>query len=76
MLTAAHARRVVGVQRLARTVAAGRVRNALVGATCGPRSLGSRDGLLARGALDPGARVDVSRAAGQPHLGLVYAFSG
>jgi hypothetical protein len=76
ILTAAHGRPVVGVRRLAQIVTTGQVRNALIGATCGPRSSDPATGCSPVARWIRAHGVDVSRAAGQPHLGLVYAFSG
>jgi 4-amino-4-deoxy-L-arabinose transferase-like glycosyltransferase len=73
VLTTTQARPLVTVGALARAVAAGEVRYALVGAACSPSSADRVTG------CSPAARwirthgVDVSRAAGQPHPGLVYA---
>ena len=76
ILTAAHARPVVGVRRLAQRVASGQVRSALVGATCGRRSSDPATGCSPTARWIRAHGVDVSRAAGQPHPGLVYTFSG
>jgi 4-amino-4-deoxy-L-arabinose transferase-like glycosyltransferase len=76
VLTTTQARPLVTVSALARAVAAGQVRYALVGAACSPTSADRLTG------CSPAARwirahgVDVSRAAGQPHAGLVYVISG
>lgn len=66
VLTAA-GHEVVSVDRLARLTAAGRVRDALVGNGC--RSAGCRS--LTRWIRAHG--TDVSRAAGEPHAGTLYA---
>jgi hypothetical protein len=75
ILTAAAARPVVGVGRLAHAVATGQVRSALVGSTCGPLSADPLNGCSAAARWIRAHGVDVSRAAGQPHPGLVYALS-
>jgi 4-amino-4-deoxy-L-arabinose transferase-like glycosyltransferase len=65
--------RLVTPRRLAAAVAAGRVRFALLGDACTAASGNERTGCLpvVRWARRHG--VDVSRAAGQPHRGLLYA---
>ena len=73
VLTTTQGRPLTSVAALARAVRSGQVRNALVGAACTPSSADRLTG------CSPAARwirahgSDVSRAAGQPHAGLVYA---
>jgi 4-amino-4-deoxy-L-arabinose transferase-like glycosyltransferase len=60
---------------LARAVAAGRVRYALLGDSCAPASGNHRTGCLPVVAWARAHGVDVSRAAGQPRRGALYALS-
>jgi len=75
LLTSTYGRPLVSVSALARLAAAGQVRYALVGDSCTPTSPDPWTG------CSPAARwirahgIDVSRAAGQPHRGLVYEIS-
>ena len=59
--------------RLAAAVAAGQVRFALIGDACTPASGNERTGCLPVMRWAHRHGVDVSRAAGQPHRGLLYA---
>lgn len=74
VLAANNAIPLVTVPQLARDVASGRVRTVLLGAPCAVRSPDVYTGCspLARWVRAHG--VDVSRAAGQPFTGFVYAF--
>jgi 4-amino-4-deoxy-L-arabinose transferase-like glycosyltransferase len=65
-------RQLVTPAQLARAVSAGRVRFALLGNGCSPGSGNQRTGCLAVMRWVRRHGVDVSRAAGQPHLGALY----
>jgi hypothetical protein len=73
LLTSAWGRPLVDTHELARLVRAGEVREALVGSNCTPVSGDRWAGCSAAAAWIRAHGVDVSRAAGQPHPGLVYA---
>jgi 4-amino-4-deoxy-L-arabinose transferase-like glycosyltransferase len=64
---------LVSPAALANAVAAGRVRYALLGDACAPASGNERTGCLPVVAWARAHGVDVSRAAGQPHRGALYA---
>jgi 4-amino-4-deoxy-L-arabinose transferase-like glycosyltransferase len=66
---------LVSPAALANAVAAGRVRYALLGDACAPASGNERTGCLPVVAWARGHGVDVSRAAGQPHRGALYALT-
>jgi 4-amino-4-deoxy-L-arabinose transferase-like glycosyltransferase len=75
ILSDGQGRQLVTPAQLEAAVAAGRVRYALLGDACSRASGNARTGCLpvVRWARTHG--VDVSRAAGQPHLGALYALS-
>jgi 4-amino-4-deoxy-L-arabinose transferase-like glycosyltransferase len=73
LLTSAWGRPLVGTAELARLVAAGAVREALLGSLCTRLSADRWAGCSPAAAWIRAHGVDVSRAAGQPHPGLVYA---
>jgi len=73
MLTGTDGHPLVSTRRLARLVAAGEVRTALVGDTCTTASPDRWVGCSAAATWIRAHGVDVSRRAGQPHGGLVYA---
>ena len=66
---------LVSPAALARAVATGRVRYALLGDSCSPASGNQRTGCLPVVAWARSHGVDVSAAAGQPHRGALYALS-
>ena len=72
ILTSQGGRGLVGTGTLASAVRAGDVRYALVGATCSPRSSNRLTGCSAQARWIRAHGTDVSRAAGQPHRGLLY----
>jgi hypothetical protein len=75
ILTDGQGRQLSTPAQLEAAVVAGRVRYALLGDACSPASGNARTGCLpvVRWARTHG--VDVSRAAGQPHRGALYALS-
>ena len=66
---------LVSPAALAHAVAAGRVRYALIGDACTANSGNERTGCLPVVRWARAHGVDVSRAAGQPHRGALYALS-
>ena len=75
MLTGTDGRPLVSTRELARLVATGRVRTALVGNSCTILSPDRWFGCSAPARWIRAHGVDVSAAAGQPHPGFVYALS-
>jgi 4-amino-4-deoxy-L-arabinose transferase-like glycosyltransferase len=73
MLTGTWGRPLVSTAQLARLVASGAVRTALVGDNCTRLSTNPWVGCSAPARWIRAHGVDVSRAAGQPHAGFVYA---
>jgi 4-amino-4-deoxy-L-arabinose transferase-like glycosyltransferase len=66
---------LVSPARLAGAVAGGRVRYALLGDACTANSGNERTGCLPVMRWARGHGIDVSRAAGQPHAGALYALT-
>jgi hypothetical protein len=73
ILTATNGRPLVSTRTLARLVAEGAVRTAIVGDSCSVVSPDRWAGCSAPARWVRAHGVDVSRAAGQPHAGFVYA---
>jgi 4-amino-4-deoxy-L-arabinose transferase-like glycosyltransferase len=73
VLTTTQGRALTSVASLARAVRSGHVRSALVGAACTPSSADRATGCSPQARWIRAHGADVSRAAGQPHPGLVYA---
>ncbi len=75
VLTATDARPIVSQATLTSAVTAGRVRFALLGSACTSASVGRIQGCSPFARWIRAHGTDVSRAAGQPHPGLVYALT-
>jgi 4-amino-4-deoxy-L-arabinose transferase-like glycosyltransferase len=75
ILSDGQGRQLVSPAALADAVGGGRVRYALLGDDCTRDSGNARTGCLPVVAWARAHGVDVSRAAGQPHLGTLYALS-
>ena len=75
MLTGTYGRPLVSTRELAHLVATGQVRTALLGDSCTPLSPNRWDGCSAPARWIRAHGLDVSRAAGQPHRGFVYALA-
>jgi 4-amino-4-deoxy-L-arabinose transferase-like glycosyltransferase len=73
ILSDGQGRQLVTPSRLAGAVDAGQVRFALLGDACTPASGNARTGCLPVVRWARAHGVDVSRAAGQPHAGTLYA---
>jgi 4-amino-4-deoxy-L-arabinose transferase-like glycosyltransferase len=75
ILSDGQGRQLVTPAQLASDVASGRIRFALLGDACTPSSGNARTGCLPVVRWAHAHGVDVSRAAGQPHAGALYALS-
>jgi 4-amino-4-deoxy-L-arabinose transferase-like glycosyltransferase len=73
ILSDGQGRQLVTPAQLASDVARGRIRFALLGDACTPSSGNARTGCLPVVRWAHAHGVDVSRAAGQPHAGALYA---
>jgi 4-amino-4-deoxy-L-arabinose transferase-like glycosyltransferase len=73
ILSDGQGRQLVTPQQLAQDVARGTIRFALLGDACTPTSGNARTGCLPVVRWARAHGVDVSRAAGQPHAGALYA---
>lgn len=73
ILSDGQGRQLVTPAQLASDVARGRIRFALLGDACTPTSGNARTGCLPVVRWAHAHGVDVSRAAGQPHAGALYA---
>jgi 4-amino-4-deoxy-L-arabinose transferase-like glycosyltransferase len=73
ILSDGQGRQLVAPQQLATDVARGRIRFALLGDACTASSGNARTGCLPVVRWARAHGVDVSRAAGQPHAGALYA---
>ncbi len=76
VLAANDARPLVTISGLRREIATGRVRTVLLGAPCAPLSPDLYTGCSPLAGWVRAHGIDVSRAAGQAHAGVVYAFPG
>ena len=76
VLAANDARPLVTISRLRREISTGRVRTVLLGAPCAPLSPDLFTGCSPLAGWVRAHGIDVSRAAGQAHAGVVYAFPG
>ena len=75
ILSDGQGRQLVSVARLARDVRDGSVRYALLGDACTPASGNARTGCLPAVRWAHAHGIDVSRAAGQPRPGALYALT-
>jgi 4-amino-4-deoxy-L-arabinose transferase-like glycosyltransferase len=76
ILSDGQGRQLVTPQQLANDVARATIRFALIGDACTPSSGNARTGCLPVVRWARAHGVDVSRAAGQPHAGALYALIG
>jgi 4-amino-4-deoxy-L-arabinose transferase-like glycosyltransferase len=76
VLAANDARPLVTISQLRREIATGRVRTVLLGAPCAPLSPDLYTGCSPLAGWVRAHGIDVSRAAGQAHVGIVFAFPG